>query len=206
MPRWCSEREQWRNVVHYHIRATLVMLVMLSTWELHGGEPGKKPVPLQAGFAQADLTPPVGDKHKPVFIAGFGHGRKATGVHDPILARTVVLQEADHKLAIVSVDLVGYFHPHVDKIRTRLPGFTYVLVTSTHNHEGPDTLGLWGQTPFQSGVDPDYMKLVEDRIVASVQDAAKNLQPVHARIGTARDGSLLHDGREPYIKHDELVA
>ena len=48
--------------------------------------------------------------------------------------------------------------PIVERVRKQLPGFTYVLVSSTHNHEGPDTLGLWGPNPFQSGVDPDYLK------------------------------------------------
>src|SRR5262249_46105334 len=46
----------------------------------------------------------------------------------------------------------------------------------------------------------------EGGIVAAVQAAGKALRPVEVKIGTASDGSLLHDGREPYIKHDELVA
>ena len=87
-----------------------------------------------------------------------------------------------------------------------MPGFEYVLVSSTHNHEGPDTLGLWGPNPFTSGVDPDYMKYLEQQIVEAVQAAEKAITPVTARIGTARAPELLHDGREPYIKHDELVA
>src|SRR5262245_6142755 len=180
------------------------MLLSFFVGQLHGGE--KKPEPLQAGFGEADLTPPVGGKHKPVFLAGFGHNRLATGVHDPLLARAVVLAHGGRRIAVVSVDVVGLFHPFVEKVRLALPDYAYVLVTSTHNHEGPDTLGLWGATPFQSGIDADYMKRVEDGIVAAVQAASKTLRPVEVKIGTASDGSLLHDGREPYIKHDELVA
>jgi hypothetical protein len=159
---------------------------------------------LEAGFAETDLTPKLGDKA--VFVAGFGHNRKATAVHDPIMARAVVLRHGDRKLAIASVDVVGLFHPTVLRVRDKLPGYTYVLVTSTHNHEGPDTLGLWGPTPFQSGVDPDYLKQVEKGIVDAVQSAEKSLKPVTARIGAATAPDLLHDSREPYIKHDELVA
>src|SRR5205807_6739375 len=77
---------------------------------------------------------------------------------------------------------------------------------STHNHEGPDTLGIWGPNPFTSGIDKAYMKRVEDGIVAAVQVADKNLTQAGAVIGTATAPELLHDGREPYIKHDELVA
>src|SRR6185503_8684692 len=100
--------------------------------------------PVQAGFAEADITPKVGKDLPPVYVAGFGKNRVATGVHDPIMARAVVLQHKDEKIALVSVDLVGLFLPRIEKIRRELPGFSYVLVSSTHNHEGPDTLGLWG--------------------------------------------------------------
>jgi hypothetical protein len=159
---------------------------------------------LQAGFAEIDITPKLGDK--PVYMAGFGQNRKATGVHDPLKARAVVLKDGDSKLALVSIDVVGFFHPNVSHVRQQLDGFTYVLVSSTHNHEGPDTLGLWGPNPFTSGVDPAYLKRVEEQIVKAVHDADATVQPVTARLGSARDPDLLHDGREPYIKHDELVA
>ena len=106
----------------------------------------------------------------------------------------------------VSVDLVGYFREEVLAVRQQLPGFHYVLVSSTHNHEGPDTLGLWGPNPFKSGVDPQYMKLVRERIVGAVRDAVKSARTVSARLGTATAPELLHDGREPYVKHDEIVA
>jgi hypothetical protein len=168
-----------------------------------GGEQ-EPSAPLQAGFAETDLTPKLGEQ--PVYVAGFGQNRKATGVHDPLKARAVVLRHGERKLALVSVDLVGFFHANVARVREQLPSFTYVLVTSTHNHEGPDTLGLWGPNPFQSGVDPAYLKVVEDQIVQAARDADAAARPVTAHLGTARAPELLHDGREPYVKHDELVA
>jgi hypothetical protein len=160
---------------------------------------------LQAGFGAADITPSLEGK-KPVFLAGFGHNRKATGVHDPIMARAVVLRHGDRKIALACVDLVGLFHANVQHVRGQLPGFTYILVSSTHNHEGPDTLGLWGASPFKSGLDKAYLKKVEDGIVAAIRQADTSGRPVTAQIGTARDPDLLRDGRLPIIKHDELVA
>jgi hypothetical protein len=139
-------------------------------------------------------------------MAGFGQNRKATGVHDPLKARAIVLKEAERKLALVSVDLVGYSLPNVVAVRRGLPGFIYVLVSSTHNHEGPDTIGLWGPNPFKSGVDSAYMRFVEEQIIKAVREAEAGVQRVQVRIGTARAPDLLHDGREPYIKHDELVV
>jgi hypothetical protein len=161
---------------------------------------------LHAGFGEADITPRVGDKDRPVYLAGFGQNRMATAVHDPLKARAVVLRSGGRKVALVSIDVVGFFHPDVVEVRRRLPGFTYVLVSSTHNHEGPDTLGLWGPNPFTSGVDPAYLKSVEGQIVKAVGDADRAARSVTARLGTAKAPELLHDGREPYVKHDELVA
>jgi hypothetical protein len=161
---------------------------------------------LQVGFAEADITPKVGEKEKPVYMAGFGQNRVATGVHDPLMARILVLKDGNRKIAIVSVDLVGFFLPNVLRVREQLDSFHYVLVSSTHNHEGPDTVGLWGKNPVTSGVDKEYIKSIEEKIVLAVRDADKGAQPVRASIGAAQAPELLHDAREPYIKHDELVA
>jgi hypothetical protein len=159
---------------------------------------------LEVGFAEADITPKLGDK--PVFMAGFGQNRKATKVHDPLRARAVVLRHDKAKIALVSIDVIGFFNPDVVSVRDKLPGFAHVLVGSTHNHEGPDTLGLWGSNPFTSGVDGDYLKTIQDQVVKAVKDADDAAKPVTARLGTAQAPELLHDGREPYVLHDELVA
>ncbi|QJW92603.1 neutral/alkaline non-lysosomal ceramidase N-terminal domain-containing protein [Frigoriglobus tundricola] len=156
------------------------------------------------GFGEADLTPDVGKK--PVFLAGFGQNRKATKVHDPITARAVVLADGAEKIAFVSVDVVGLFLPSVERVREKLPGFKYVLVSATHNHEGPDTLGLWGPSPVQSGIDPEYLKRVEAGCVEAAKAADKDRKPAAVRIGSAHDADLLRDNRLPVLKHDELVA
>jgi hypothetical protein len=161
---------------------------------------------LEVGLASVDITPKVGPKEKPVWVAGFGKGRKATGVADPLFARAVVLSDGKRKVALVSVDLVGLFLTATDRVRAALPGFDHVVVSSTHNHEGPDTMGLWGETALQSGIDPDYLASVEKRIVEAVKSADKNRQPVSAALGTVNAPELLHDSRQPLVLHDELVA
>src|SRR5688500_10228042 len=90
---------------------------------------------LQVGFAETDITPDVSSK--PIWIAGYGHGRRATGVHDPLMSRAVVLEHGGQRVALVAVDLVGLQYPEVKRIRAKLKDFHYVLVASTHNHEGP---------------------------------------------------------------------
>ena len=107
---------------------------------------------------------------------------------------------------MVSLDLVGLSYGNTLSLRKRLPDFSYILMSCTHNHEGPDTIGLWGPSPFKSGVDKDYIRHIEDSAVAAIELARKNLKPATAKIGVASDGSLLDDSREPYVKHDEIVV
>jgi hypothetical protein len=156
------------------------------------------------GFGEADITPELGKK--PVYLAGFGMGREAKKVHDPIMVRAVVLADGDTKLALVTVDVVGLFHPFVEQVREKLPGFKYVLISATHNHEGPDTLGLWGPNPLKSGVDPDYMKRIEAGCLQAVKAADAARKPAVAKIGAAADPTLINDNRLPDVKHDQLVA
>jgi hypothetical protein len=178
------------------MRASIVLLLLATALRADD---------LSVGFAEVDVTPKL-DPARPVYLAGFGHNRKATRVHDPIMARAVVLSDGKAKVALVSVDVVGLFHAVAESVRKQVDGFAYVCVSSTHNHEGPDTLGLWGKSPFESGVDKAYMKDLEAVIVKAIRDADGSLTKATAKIGTANAPDLLHDGREPYVKHDELVA
>jgi hypothetical protein len=158
---------------------------------------------IEAGFAETDITPDIKGK-TPVWLAGYGHGRRATGIHDPLMCRCVVLQEGDQRIALVSVDLVGLQYPAVQQIRARLPKLKYVMVSSTHNHEGPDVIGIWGRNAFHRGVDDAYIELVVDRVVEAVEKASKSLTPVTAAYSTAEDETLLGDSRQPIVKDGVL--
>lgn len=160
-------------------------------------------IALEAGFAETDITPAAGGKRS-VWLAGYGMGRSATGVHDPLMCRCVVLQDGDQRIALMSVDLVGLQYPEVLKIRAKLPQFSYVMVSSTHNHEGPDVIGIWGSNFLSRGVDDDYLDLVVQRAVEAAQQAAQSLAPVSAAFGTAEDESLLNDSRQPIVKDGVL--
>jgi hypothetical protein len=154
--------------------------------------------PLLAAFGERDITPEI-TEGKPVWLAGYGPGRQATGVHDPLFARCVVMRHGPQKIAMVTVDLVGLQYPEVKKIREKLPDYKYVVVSSTHNHEGPDVVGIWGRSVLQSGVDPRYLQLVVERIVEMVKAAESTLVEVRAAYGTAEDESLLGDSRQPIV-------
>ncbi len=158
---------------------------------------------LDVGIAAVDITPKV-TPEKPVWLAGYGPGRKATGVHDALFARAVVLRDGAKKVAMVCVDLVGVQRPLVLKVREQLKDYAYVMVSSSHNHEGPDVIGIWGATFLVSGCEPAYMKQVADGCVAAVKAAELKLAPAEASYGTAEDEELLGDSRLPKVKDGVL--
>ena len=122
------------------------------------------------------------------------------------MARAVVLHDGSKKVAIVSLDLVGLFHANVEHVRKGLPGFDYVLVTSTHNHEGPDTMGILGADAVAERRRSEVHRLRRETGVAAVKAADAALKPATAHIGAVKAPELLHDSREPYVKHDDLVV
>ncbi len=158
---------------------------------------------LQCAITRVDITPDL-QKEGPVWLAGYGWGRKATGVHDPLYATCVVLSDGTRRLALVTADVVGLQLPTVQQIRAQLPQFAYVMVGSTHSHEGPDTIGIWGATPIQRGVHDGYLDRVVECIVDGIRKAEKQLESVRALYGTARDAALLGDSRKPIVKDDVL--
>ena len=167
------------------------------------------PVTHRVGFAKRAITPVVGGN--PVYLAGFDNDRRATGVHDDLWARAIALGDLDGRprIVLVSVDLIGVFRDDVLKARAlfavRAPGAT-LLVASTHVHEGPDTMGLWGRGRFSSGVDPEYLGRVRRTIADVAAEALAAMQPAHLVVASARTPGLVEDGRLPRVIDDTIVA
>jgi hypothetical protein len=180
--------------------ASLFFAVLLAPPLLAEG----KGEPLLVGFAERDITPEVGPGKRPVWMAGYGFNRKATGVHDPIMSRAIVLKQGDDRIAFASVDLIGLQYEAVQKIRERLKGYKHITVASTHNHEGPDVIGIWGPSPFQRGVNEEYLERVIEETAAAIAEAEKTATIAHAAYGTAKDETLVDDSRLPIAKDGVL--
>ena len=166
---------------------------------------------LRAGAAQSVITPEL--HGHAVYLAGFGHNRVATGVHDDLYARCLALGIAKQRLVACSVDLVGLFYDDILIIRRALqlaiPGETVLIVASTHTHAGPDTLGLYGPSSLETGIDLKYLEWVDQRIATTAEDAVRAMQPARAEL--ARDDhpllALLQGvDRPPVVKDPFLYA
>jgi hypothetical protein len=128
--------------------------------------------------------PPV-NHTEPIYMAGFGT-RLATGFHDHQWARGVVIESRGKKIAMVTLDLIGYFSNEIATIRTLVndPSFDAIMVSSTHQHEGPDAMGLWGPTPVTTGVSLQYLDFVNATVAACIEEADAALEPAEIRFVT----------------------
>ncbi len=151
-----------------------------------------------------------------VWIAGFGEGRAANGVHedDGIWARCTALDHDSTRVVLCAVDFIGYFLDDIEAIRATLdPAWNVdlLLVSATHVHEGPDVLGIWGPEVNLTGADLGYMAWVREQVKDAVGDAVATLTPVHVTFGKIdtvhEDGTTTRwvgDSREPIIYTPEL--
>jgi neutral ceramidase len=132
---------------------------------------------LKAGAAQVEITPPPGLK-----MYGYAARKSvATGVLDPLYARTLVLEAGEKRLALVVLDLGCVFAPAwIERLRENVKktsGMDYVLVAAIHTHSSPDPTD---QFPPVSG--PDWETPVLEKVSRAIDEAHEHA--VEARLGT----------------------
>jgi hypothetical protein len=173
-----------------------------------------------------------GDKElQGMFIAGFSSGRPAQYcpeeligcdgpeccvsklAHDDLKVQIAVLRKGEVTVAFAVIDTIGYFHTYIDEIRERVEQESEVdllIMSSTHSHEGPDTVGQWGPgnpAPMRPGRDPYFMKKIQDQTVLGIKEAVASLEPAKAEVAvldTGIDGLAMSDSRPPYIFDDNV--
>lgn len=184
----------------------------------------------KVGFAKKPVTPTIADtwndtngnarfdegetyndlnnngKFDAVWIAGFHNNRPANGVHDDVWARAVVVDDGTTRIALVSLDAIGFMHSDVIDIRKAIPAdlnIDYTLISSTHTHESNDLVGIWGPSMFKSGVDSEHMKWLKEQVVNSIEEACTRLRPAKLVLGqdlSGQDSILIKDTRKPIVK------
>jgi hypothetical protein len=166
---------------------------------------------IEAGAALRKITPSVTAEGKPVWLAGYGPGRRATAVNDDLFARALVIRDrapGGGAAALCVLDLVGFFRQDVlevrEALRERGVSLDAVIVASTHTHSGPDTMGLWGPMFGFSGLDPAYNAFVREQCVLAISEAVSNLRPASARLAVTETKGLVNDSRLPRVLDEPL--
>jgi len=160
------------------------------------------------GEAYEDLN--KNGKWDGVWLAGFGMGRAAMGVHDDAWARVVTLQKGDLSIAMVSLDCVGYFNQWVIDIREAAKGagldFDHILVSSTHVHEMQDTVGQWGPNASTTGVNLAYMDFIVKQAVEALKEAKSKQTKSTMVVAQAQRPELVNDTRPPIVLDQNINA
>lgn len=166
---------------------------------------------LTAGASKREITPKL-EGGRPVYIAGFGQNRVATGVLDPLWARCAAMSSGGKAVVLCGVDSIGLFHGDVARIRSRVKELARreadVIVAATHSHQTPDTMGLWGPLAGVSGVDEAYNAFVVEQTAQAAAEAIATLRPAAAIIvqqEPQKAASWFADSRPPVV-HDPPVT
>ncbi|MBI2362980.1 MAG: hypothetical protein HYV15_06330 [Elusimicrobia bacterium] len=163
---------------------------------------------LYAAAGKADVTP---DPHEEtVWLAGYGaSGRRATGVHDALWVRALVLSDGKTTVALATVDAIGLAREDVLEVRRRL-GWEgtdkYLFLAATHDHSAPDTSGLWGRFPGVSGIDPKRHARLKKAVADLVGGLAGQLREAELVAARAQPdpAGLCRDSRDPVVLDNEL--
>ena len=165
------------------------------------------PRPLLGGSARVEITP-----SKVAYLAGAGLGRTSTRVHDPLYARCLVLSTAELTIGLAALDLIGLFYSDVEPIRGHLGHeVDHLIIASTHNHSGPDVLGLWGSSflrlfPISSGRDEGYVAELKEKIATCLREAQAHRQQVTLRFNRGMVPGFSTNRRRGGAKDDELTV
>ena len=143
--------------------------------------------PLLAGASKVVITPPA--ELQPVWLAGLGPGnRPSEGVHDDLYACALALSDGTATCVFVALDLIGYLQNETRALREQVEGANpdHIAICCTHQHSGPDTIGLWGPAQLQSGVSPAYMDFLRERVHEALAAAIHDLRRAKLALGSAQ--------------------
>jgi len=180
---------------------------------------GSRPTALAApagglgiGAAEIDITPPVGFR-----MAGYFDERLATGVHDPLQAKALVLRQGDLELALVFCDLIGLslnVTTNARALASRQTGIPVpnIVISATHSHTGPlfddvrrfyfhqAAVAQYGRDPHET---LDYPAFLIEQLARVIAEARTNVAPAELAAGFATQAGLAFN-RRYWMKNGEV--
>jgi hypothetical protein len=183
-------------------------VLAIASFHSFGADDAKRE--FRAGAHRVDITPDLG-----ILIVGSFSPRPATHVHDPLYARTLVLDDGTTRLAFVVVDNVGVPQNVCDEAKrlitekTGLPK-SHVLISSTHTHSGgsarerSDTTAEEIRDGFTKNLPKlaPYQQFIASRVADSVQIAINRLEPAKIGWGSGSEPGQVFN-RRWYVKSEE---
>ena len=195
----------------------LILPALAGVWLLAGcahATRTESPVPsFQVGVAEIDITPPVGSR-----MAGYFYERLATGTHDPLQAKALVLRQGETQVALVSCDLIGISLSVTTNARVRVSERTgipvsNIVICATHSHTGPLFEGplrdyfheLAERKHARDPQEPvDYPAFLTEQVVKAVAEAQAGLRSAEVQAGIATQPGLAFN-RRYWLKNGKVA-
>jgi hypothetical protein len=144
-------------------------------------------VPVLAGVARVDLTPPLAMK---AALGGYGArlSKPATGIHDAVWAKALVLSSGERRFALVTADVLAFPPQFKGAVLAQLTNGAWtadrVLLLPSHSHTSLDMMALHPGNDFtipQVGLfQRELLVWTAQRLAQAVQAAAQVRVPVQA--------------------------
>ncbi len=145
---------------------------------------------IQAGFAEIDITPPLGT-HK----IGWLRDIVSDEILSPLYARVALFSAGAESIAIVGLDTLFIDRPEVQAIRRgveRAYGVRgrHVMLAATHNHAGP-AVARAGEV----AKDVAYARYLVSRVIAAFGLARERLEAAELGFGRSFEWRVAHNRR-----------
>jgi hypothetical protein len=152
---------------------------------------------LKVGAAIRIITP---DPLLPV-SGGIGTPKKTIQKKGDLFARAIVLEKGKTRIAIVSVDNLGWTAALGNRCRVLIKNIApqNVLIAATHTHSAPDAYGF----PDENGksyADLKYLYWCVQQIADAVNEASRKLQPASLKIAVGEaKGKIAYNYYAPQL-------
>lgn len=141
---------------------------------------------IKVGVGQRDITPPIGTPS----AGSFEREGTMKGIHDPLLAIAMVVDNGEKLVAFCCVDHMGFLHEMVEAVKQQVhshPALSKceIFMGSTHTHSGGGAyIDLPGLGDLIAGpYDAHLVKIAVDGAAEAIIEAGVNLQPAKIGIG-----------------------
>ena len=149
---------------------------------------------LLAGVGVSDLTPNTDELEVPLGGYGERQNRPAEGVHDSVLAKTLVLAASDERFALITTDLLGPTRDLRNEVLERITATGIsshnLVLAASHSHASIEMNAMHRGNVFNNksiGIfDERVLEFAADRIASSVVAAASALEPVRVASTTVQ--------------------
>ncbi|MBN1127269.1 MAG: hypothetical protein JXA82_19870 [Sedimentisphaerales bacterium] len=137
----------------------------------------------RAAIAVRNVTP---DPLLPV-SGGIGPSKPTNRKHGELTVRALVLERDAVRVAICSIDFLGFPGVLCDRVRRQVSDFPAenIIIGATHNHSGPDCYGF-ADAAGKTGADLKYLDFVCSQLVEAIREASASLEPVSVKIATGQ--------------------